>query len=383
MIKLLIFSSFVLNANAWASFCDSYQPPKNYTAVKSQIDEQIKVFAGKKSIAQKADDTLSKLISAKSPVITGWLNKRNLNSKSEDEIVREWRVYFARNFILTKYPHGDASIDKEIEALIESINHLFANKDFSKKMQTLFSRSKESSLKVIKSLPIAEEQKKKISARIEGIQLYWMKDFKDSKFKQLPMDFLDWGIAYDPVANEVNVGVNALSYPNDETYLAVFSHEIGHSFDSCRWGAFFDGAWPFQKIGDCLRSKESVNAKKRDDSKLDMLEKQNKDLATSLKQNPTCNKMAYPPIGLQSDQLPESFADWFSAEVMSTMKDINPLALRTDLCEKKELNIGSSYPSNELRMNAIYFVHPELKKARKDLKSETYRYCGWDEAKNK
>ena len=84
---------------------------------------------------------------------------------------------------------------------------------------------------------------------------------------------------------------------------------------------------------------------------------------------------------IRRNQLPESFADWFSAEVMSTMKDIDPLAMRTDLCEKKELNLGSSYPSNELRINAIYFAHPQFKKVRKDLKSKAYRYCSLSEAK--
>lgn len=115
-----------------ASVCDSYKLPPAYLELKSKVDEEIRVFSNKKSVALRADETLSKLITAKSPVINSWLAKRNLNTKSEEEIVREWRDYFARNFILTKYPQGDLQIDKNIESLMESINHLFSNKEFQK-----------------------------------------------------------------------------------------------------------------------------------------------------------------------------------------------------------------------------------------------------------
>ncbi len=376
--KTMTFSIiFIFISQAFAtSFCDSYQTPKHHTDLKSKVDEQIRSFFNKKPIAKQADDTLSKLLAAKSPIATNWLKKRDLDSKTEEEIIREWRDYFARNFILTKYPQKDSAIDKEIEKLIESINKKFSNKAFQNKLETLFKKSKASSLSVIKQMPFDDSQKKQLITKIEAIKLYWMKDFKTSKFKELPMEFLDWGIAYDPVTNEINIGINSLSYPNDETYLAVFAHEIGHSFDSCRWSAFFQGPWPFQKVGECLRSASSVNAKKRDDSKLDLLAKENKELADSLKANPTCNKLGYPPMGLQADQLPESFADWFSAEVMASFKNIKPSAVRIDLCEKKELNAGSSYVSNNLRLDAIYFTHPKFKNIRPELKENAYQYCG-------
>lgn len=206
-------------------------------------------------------------------------------------------------------------------------------------MESLFGKSKESSLLALRAMPINQEQKRQILEKVENIQLYWMKDFRSSKFKQLPLDFVDWGIAYDPTANEINIGFNSLAYPNNETYLAVFAHEIGHSFDSCRWTAFFKGDWPFQKVGDCLRSSNSVGAKKRDDSKLDALAQNNKPLADSLRTNPTCNKLAYPPIGLQADQLPESFADWFSTESMIQIKGIQVEYLRIDLCQKMNFTL--------------------------------------------
>lgn len=360
-----------------SSFCQNYQIPSKYTEFKSMVDEKIRVFANKKNIATQADEVLSKLLAAKSPVLNSWLSQRNLKSKAEDDIVREWRLYYARQFILTKYPHANASTDQDIEKLIDSVNQLFANKKFREKMEVLFAKAKDHSLQAVKAMPIKDEPKRKIVARLEGIRLYWMKEFKTSKFKSLPMDFLDWGLAYDPMSNEINIGINSLVYPNDETLLAVFAHEIGHSIDSCRWSAFFDGDWPFQKIGDCLRGSGSVAAKKRDDSQIEKLAHENKELATSLKANPTCNKLDYPPTGRQADQLPESFADWFATEVLAKMQGLQLSTLRIDLCEKKELQSGSSYPSNEFRLNAIYFAHPVLKKVRHDLITSHYSYCGW------
>ncbi|MBC7428247.1 MAG: hypothetical protein H7336_06520 [Bacteriovorax sp.] len=47
------------------------------------------------------------------------------------------------------------------------------------------------------------------------------------------------------------------------------------------------------------------------------------DLVNALKANSTCNKLVYPGKGIQADQLPESFADWFSAEVISKIRKIN------------------------------------------------------------
>lgn len=381
LLFAIILKNLIFLPLAKADYCEHLQPPQHYLELKSKIDEKLKTFSNNKIIAKTSDETLLKLIKAKSPFMASWLGKRNLESKSEEEIAKEWRSYYAKNFILTKYPQNEKLIDNEVEKLMESVNKLFSSKIFQNKMEKNFLQSKQASLAVIKNFPIKINLKNKIISRVESIKLYWMTDFKTSKFKQLPLDFLDWGIAYDPSSNEINMGINSLIYPNEETYLAVFAHEIGHSFDSCRWGAFFDDEWPFQKIGECLRSTSSIDAKKRDDSKLEEFVKQGKistDLATSLKINSTCNKMIYPPIGTQADQLPESFADWFSAEVMSTLQNINPLNLRVDLCEKKDLSPGSSYPTNEKRLDNIYFAQPKFKILRSELKSNQVKYCDWN-----
>lgn len=374
---------FLLQQSTLAN-CNSPAIPKEFIEIKHKIDAKISSLSNEKLFATEADTILSKLLTNKNPVIADWLKKRNLIGASETEIITQWREYYVKNFILNKYPHDSSEINKKIESLINESNKTFATQNFKEKMSKLFNKSKEHSLKAVDSFPITDKQKKLIKKRISEIKLYWATDFKNSKFKSHPLDFLDWGIAYDPITNEINMGIHAKAYPNDETYLAVFAHEMGHSFDSCRWGAFFEGPWPFEKIGTCLRSKDSVSAKKRDDSKIEEMLKAGKltaDIAEGLKLNPTCNRLVYPPTGTQADQLPESFADWFATETLAFIKDIHGSKLneilRIDLCENKELTDGSSYPSNQVRRSGIYLAHPTLTKHNKDLEKETFLYCKW------
>jgi hypothetical protein len=62
---------------------------------------------------------------------------------------------------------------------------------------------------------------------------------------------------------------------------------------------------------------------------------------------------------------------------MTEEKDLNISDLRTDLCEKRDLNSGSTYPTNDERLNHIYFANPKLRALRKDLDTKI-TYCGWD-----
>lgn len=372
--------SLLLNFATAASLCDKgASTSPEFQKIKKQIDEKLQVFSNKKIVAERADATLSKLISAKSPLVSTWMKNHTTEKSSEEDIVRAWRSYFATNFILSTYPHENSALNKEIETLVDSITKEFATPAFQTRMQKYFDQAKSSAIETVKTFPI--DHKEKILARIQGIKLYWPLVFKQARNNRSPLDIIEWGIAYDPPANEINMGVNALAYPNAETYLAVFAHEIGHSFDSCRWSSMISpkDPWPFQKVGDCLRSDKSVGAKTRDDRLLAPLLEQKKiaaDLAKSLKENPTCNKLGYPPVGVQSDQLPETFADWFSAEVMARMNVEDVSNLRSDLCENHDLNPGSSYVTNKLRLTRIYFAQPSLKTKLHDTTLEKNSYCG-------
>jgi hypothetical protein len=372
---LLIF--LIQNQSLGSSLCKMPYQVSAYATMKSDLEKKIEAFANNKIVATQADALLSKLISAKSPVINSWINKRDLGNTSEKEIVKAWRIYFAQNFVLVKYPQDESKINTEIEKLVNQTLSNYLNSKFKGRMEKLFSTAKKMAIETIENYKI--EKGPAMVERIQAIKLYWPKDLKSARNNAVPLDIIKWGVAYDPVPNEINIGLEALAYPNDSTYLAVFAHEIGHSFDSCRWGAFFDGKWPFEAIGECLRSDQSVGAKKRDDSKIEDLVKAgklSKDLAMALKLNPTCNKSAYPTPGTQADQLQESFADWFSAEVVARIKDIDLTQLRADLCEKKELSEGSSYPSNEKRLERIYYLQPQLKEKIKTPDFLTGKYCG-------
>ena len=356
--------------------CASYELPNNYLKMKSDVEKSIDGFANSKVIADQADGILSKLITAKSPFVTSWYAKGNFKGKSEEEVAMSWRQYFARTFLLMKYPQGEAKIDLEIEKLVDGLLKKNFNKDFKKQLEKNFVAAKAGAVETITSMNLP--QNKVIIAKINSIKLYWPDHLKSARNNSIPLDLIDWGIAYDPLSNEINIGLNSLSYTNDETLIAVFAHEIGHSFDPCRWSAFYEGEWPFQKVGQCLRSDKSANAKKRDDSKLEAFQKSGKisrELVQALKANPTCNKLAYPTQGLQADQLPETFADWFSAEVIARLKNLDVSKLRLDLCEEKTLVDGSSYPANHVRQENIYYAQPVIKNLLTDKSLSKGSYC--------
>lgn len=371
-----LFVAFYLTSAGAASFCTSYELPNNYLKMKSDVEKSIDAFANNKVIAAQADGILSKLITSKSPFVTGWYAKGNFKGKSEEDVAKSWRQYFARSFLLMKYPQGDTKVDAEIEKLVDNLLQSNFNKSFKDQMNKNFSTTKALAIETINGMNLP--QNKVIIAKINSIKLYWPEHLKNARNKAIPLDLIDWGIAYDPLSNEINIGLNSLAYSNDETIMAVFAHEIGHAFDPCRWGAFFEGPWPFEKVGQCLRSSSSVGAKTRDDSKLEAFGKAGKltpELVAALKANPTCNKLAYPSQGIQADQLPETFADWFSAEVISRVKELDVSRLRLDLCEDKTLVDGSSYPANHVRQESIYYAQPVIKNLLKDKSQIKGNYC--------
>lgn len=361
--------------NSWGQlFCESYQQPENFKKYKTEYQRKLVELSNQKAIAAQADVTLSKLIASKSPIITSWLSKRGLLGQSENKIVLAWREYYFSNFILSKYPNSEKAVDQVVENFVDNqLKNNFTD-DYKKKLENLFSNAKALAKNKIATWNLKE--KAQMDSRIDSIKLYWPANLKKAKNKEIPLDIINWTIAYDPVPNEINIGLNSMGYPNDETYLTVFLHEIGHSIDSCRWGAFFEGKWPFEKVADCLRSEKSVFAKKRDDTQMDQLIKSGKltsDLAMSLKLNPTCNKMIYPPAGVQADQLPEAFADWFAAEVIAQSKDIDLKKIRLDLCDPGETLQTSSYPDNTSRLKKIYFAQKTI--LEKTKATGEFKYC--------
>ncbi len=362
----------------------TYAQSKSYEKLQNEFSAQKKLFVKNKDIVAAADETLEKLLKAKSPAVLSWMQRRNLVSQSEDEIVKQWRQYYVDEFFINQYPFRNESraekLNKIYEQFVNGLNKKFFTSKYRKQIDDVFSKTKKQSLLVIEQMNLLPEQKKQLIKIVSGISLYWFDDFKASRFADKASEFLNWGVAFDPTHNEINVGLDILSYPDlefaHETLQAVFAHEMAHAFDSCRWSAFHEGVWPFSKVGDCLRGVGSVHALKRDDSMLDKMMQQHPEIAADvadLKKNNTCNSAKYPPVGVQADQLPESFADWFSAEVLASMiSDIK--VVRSDLQQDKELRKGSSYPKNQERLSRIYMAQPKIKKSLK-LESDVV-YCG-------
>lgn len=347
-----------------------------FAGVQAQIGQRITVFAAYPAVGLRADQAFASLSQAKSPVIAAWIKNSQMAKATSKEIAAAWRIYYAKHFVLPQYPQSSSEINQEIETLIDGIFSAVLPAAKRTELEKIFLVTQKLALKRVETFALDESTKRAVIAKIGAIRLYWPKEFKTSKYKSYPLEAISWGVAYDPVNNEVNVGVDALKYADRQTLMAVFAHEIGHAFDPCRWSSFFGGANPFESVTRCLRTDRSVGALSRDDSTLDAMVKSGsvaKDLAVSLRANPTCNQMAYPPIGVQADQILESFADWFSAEVISLQKlDTMP---RKDLCEANELNPGSAYPTNSERLARIYLAQPVIRAAAKLPADTTLAYC--------
>lgn len=346
----------------------------DYLELKSKIDKKIDSASNLVTIATEADQILSKLIAAQSPVLLTWLQKRQLLEKKEEEIAQEWRRYYLNNFIFDRFPSKNNGINTSVENLFSEINSMSFDEKTKKKFEDVFKKAKASVKKFVLSLPLLEDDRKKAIHRLDTINLYWFEKIAGTRYQSKPLEFIRWGMAYDPQHNEINMGVQARQYPSDANLFSVFAHEMAHSIDPCRWSFYIGTNNPFEKVIQCLRSDNSVAAKKRDDSKMQWaLDKKvlNKEMADSLQKHLSCNRSFYPPKGTQKDQILESFADWLSAEAFAIGPYSNQFP-RADLCQTKELMEGSSYPSNLARLEKIYLSQPQLQKLSKSKKPASH-----------
>ena len=144
-------------------------------------------------------------------------------------LLGQWRKYYAQNFILRRYPSKNQKVNQLIENLVEGLYNKFLPKNEKEKIQKIFEEAKLLSIQKIKSFPGDKKQTSQILDKVSKIKLYWMKNFKTSKFSKQPLEAFSWGVAYDPKTNEINMGLEVLRYSNKETLFAAFAHEIGHS----------------------------------------------------------------------------------------------------------------------------------------------------------
>ncbi|WP_419171968.1 hypothetical protein [Halobacteriovorax sp.] len=373
--------------DAVKSYCKSVSFSKD-DSIYNEIAKFKADMANAKEVAAVADEALSNLIAKKSPVVTSWIKRRKLDVNDPVNVARQWRLYYVDNIVLSSGTFSERP--KVIQKLVDSeMSEVFSNL-YTKEKKSLLKKSfdiaKRDAINVLKLLIGKDEAFKEIKERIEKITIFTPEKVIGTKVEQAPRDFLEWGFAYDPNSNQINVGLDGLNfaYPKYQASLvSLMAHEIAHSFDSCRFSGFYKNKNPFTSIQSCLRNTSSVGAKKRDDSQLAFLVQNNiikKEVAQNLLANPTCNRSLYPLPGKQRDQLDEIFADWFSAEVVA-LSGIDLKNLRSELCLEKELSKGSSYISNEKRLAGIYLTQPTIAKKTSGFlgllggKDTGFKYC--------
>lgn len=357
IILPLIFS---INMS-WAEICrpNLIQQKKN-NLIDNERTKIIEAFSLNPLVRKESETALSLFIKNKSPFVQSFIEKRNLNpAKDPEKVALEWDKYFASSFILSKYPYDHGKIDVEIEKTFDSLIGKLIPQSKVNDVQKIFELAKQTAIAKIQSLSIEDKNKLVIQNKIKAIRLYIPQRLKDSKFEKFPMEFMQWSLAYDPKLNEINFGLNALKY-NSTSLTSALLHEIAHSFDPCRWNLDTQEKWPFEKVGECLRT----FAKRRDDHTLDLYF-QNKKISEAdykkIKSSPTCLITSSQfRNNDQADQLPETFADWFSAYSMP--ENLINEDFRNDLCEQSDLSAGSSYLSNSDRLNKIYLNSPQAKK---------------------
>jgi hypothetical protein len=357
IVIIVIISISKSHANTCNNVASSVSP--SFIKLIQYTSAGLSALAISPQFAKESDEILSKLLKVKSPLIPSWMKRNNLFKASEQEIANAWRSYYFKARMFSKFSKQPIEDQKSLEKLIEKINSKFFPKKYKDNIKNTFEQAKTLSLHYIKKLPLTKSDKRKISDRVSAIKLYWPVNIRGTKVEKNVQEFFDWGVAYDPLPNEINIGLEIIKYPNNQTLFAVFAHEIGHSIDSCRWSSLLKGRNPFKNVNNCLRKKESAYAKHRDDTYIHKLPVA---YQKSLIDNPTCNRSVFPPRGMQKDQLPESFADWFSAEIIAE-SSLNKFNIRTDLCKDSGITSTSSYKTNKERLELIYHAQPKLKKA--------------------
>lgn len=375
------FISIGLFANpTYNSYCKKVSFEKD-EAIYNEIAKLKVDLANSKPIAAVADEALGNLIAKKSPVVTSWIKRRKLDVNDPVNVAKQWRLYYIENIVLSSGTFKDRP--KVIQDLLDKeLSEIFSELYTKKKIALLengFKLAKNSALSVLKIQLGKSKAYNEIENKVKAIKVFIPMKVKGTKVAEAPRDFLEWGLAYDPKTNEINIGLEGLNFAFAKyraTLVSLMAHEIAHSFDSCRYSGYYKSKNPFESIQKCLRNSTSAGAKYRDDSQLQFLVQNKvltKEVGDNLLANPTCNRSLYPLPGKQRDQLDEVFADWFSAEVVAH-SGIAVDNLRSELCLDKELRKGSSYVSNERRLTSIYLTQPTIAKKLKIVENE-YRHC--------
>ena len=344
--------------------CQSVSPGSTeYSELTKKAEKKFANAGNLATIASEADSVLAKLIANKSPVLVNWLQERELDSAKEDQIAKAWRLYYFHKFVVDRYPTDNKAINRSLEGLLKDMDDMAFDQSFKSKLEKILTTVKKDAKRRFLSWPIKQKDKQSITHRIDTVQLRWFKGLASSPYANKPLSYLASSLSYDPSKHQIHVGMKTKSYPTDASLYSVLAHEIAHSFDSCQWGLYIKGDFPFKKVESCMRALEGIHVKVRDDSHMkqaildDVI---SKEMSQSLQQNPTCSLPQYPPRGVQKDQWPEAFSDWFAAEMFAFGHERIKELPRPDLCRDFKANPTSSLLSPLDRLLKIYLAQPKL-----------------------
>jgi hypothetical protein len=228
----------------------------------------------------------------------------------------------------------------------------------------------------IDKLDIAPEAKDRILRKLEKVH---MKNESCEIFTDFSLQaFYVKNAFLNPSNNGVTFCPGYLDMSNNSAFFArVLVHEIGHSIDPCNQNVYpddvqglkviTDGHYFLPKLLSCLRSSQSVNAKKDPKAKVFTCVYDNK-----------------------SDQINESFCDWLSAEVLphyvENLKLADKEAVRLTYMESFVGNTNGpnstfgEHPDDQLRLNHIYLQNPKIREQMGCPPiAKTGKYCGSQE----
>lgn len=393
-IRLIVVLFTLLSGDLWAQMagCDLWSDVKSKReqSVDNEIDKLLIDLSNIRTFSKIADSTfhsarkkkdikVDNQIISQSPSET-WAERKDIDPTNKKEVFQKWRKEFFGGIILPSFSKLKKYEKILIEDKFNQLNLKYFPDERKKYYQDVFDRSKKLIKVVLQKGPIDKTTKATLIKLITESKINWFNKIEGSQYELSPSRFLDGLISYNVSDNSISIGVRAATIELEDSLISIFAQELAHAFDPCRWSVQYPKKkFPFESVVQCLRSKESIAARARESKKLDTDWVNGKFLPEQvkvLKSYPSCNTAIFPLGEDQREQINLAFADWFSAEVLSSMKKVSP-QFRKNLCSET-LNIPFlARASGTTRMIRIYLANPILRKKTGYTVSGKINYCKW------
>lgn len=388
MALLLLLSSITLSTYAAnspkISACDLWQdlPNQDYQKVKA-FEKNVFERMSNTRVFYKVSDQILNEVSNNSykhdkESLDKWAAYSQLDPTKQSNIIKEWRSQFFRAFLLKSYSKLNFAQKSIIDEGFSELHKVAFPKVKKQSFEEILNTAKYLLIKYIDSQKIPKKTAMILKGSIVTIKLNWVETIANSVFMEDPERYLNMDIEYNPKHNVLTIGQRASIHNDGDTILSIFIQQMALAISPCRWSILFPNIdFPFQKPLECLRTKDSIHAKKRDDSKVQSLYKSKKitkEQRDAINKYPLCNTPFYPTKGLQKEQINIAFSDWISAEAISQMKELS-IHFREDLCAIQTDSLTHSYPQNLERLVRVYLANPKLRSLTNIKIAKDIKYC--------